>query len=184
MIREEVVLNNCEKIYLPIVKLQGANIDIRLFDPYDMTNALKVVMQCIPVIDDLKKKGYRTIVVPATKPIPIAWHLAMEFGLNLVVLKKEKKPYYEPFKEFNAKSITSTKENNLFITRDDYDMLNNKKVIFFDDVLSTGATYDASAKFLKEQCNITDLFALFVLKEGDSYKCEGSDMKWLGEIPI
>ena len=184
MIREEVVLNGCERISLPVVTMSNG-IKIRLFDPYDMTNAGKVISQCFPAILSLHHNhGYETIVVPATKPIPIAWSLANDLNLNLVVLKKELKPYYTKFKEFTCKSITSDYINTMYITEDDYEHLNNHKIIFFDDVLSTGATFESCKKFLKEQCNIKDMFSLFVLKEGNSYKTDDKNIKWLGEIPI
>ncbi len=183
MIREEVVLNGSEKIYLPVITMSNG-IKIRLFDPYDMTNADRVLTQCIPTFINLCNQGYETVVVPATKPIPIAWDLALAFKLNLVVLKKELKPYYTKFKEFTCKSITSDYINTMYITEDDYEHLNNHKIVFFDDVLSTGATFESCKKFLKEQCNISDMFSLFVLKEGDSYKTNDKNIKWLGEIPI
>lgn len=182
MIREEVIIGGNEKIFLPIVTMSNG-ITIRLFDPYDMTNAQKVMMKLVPIINDLKENGYTTIVVPATKPVPIAWALACSENMNLVVLKKEVKPYYKKYKEFTCKSITSDTQNTMFITEDDYFHLNNHKVIFFDDVISTGATFNGSRKFLKEQCNIEDMFSLFVLKEGDSFKAE-DNVVWLGEIPI
>ena len=182
MTRENVVLNECETISLPLVTMSNG-ITIRLFDPYDMTNAQKIVCQLIPCIDVYKQMGFDTIVVPATKPIPLAWFLALHSQLNLVILKKEVKPYYFKFKEFTCKSITSDNKNTMYITEEDYNMLNNHKVIFFDDVLSTGATYEASKKFLIEECNITELKSLFVLKEGDSYKAD-KNIKWLGSIPI
>jgi adenine/guanine phosphoribosyltransferase-like PRPP-binding protein len=183
MIREDVILNGCETISLPIVTMSNG-ITIRLLDLYDMTNAAKVVNQCLPTILSLKAAGFETIVTPATKPIPVAWSLACSERLNFVVLKKEVKPYYKKFKEFTCKSITSDSENTMYITEEDYSLLANKKVIFFDDVLSTGATFEGSKKFLKEQCNIDTLFSLFVLKEGTSYKTEDKNIKWLGEIPI
>ena len=183
MIREEVVLNGCEKISLPIITMSNG-IKIRLFDPYDMTNADRVISQCFVTMMSLRDQGYETVVVPATKPIPIAWNLAVSLNLNLVVLKKELKPYYTKFKEFTCKSITSDYTNTMYITEDDYNNLNKHKVIFFDDVLSTGATFESAKKFLKEECNITDMYSLFVLKEGDSYKTDNKNIKWLGEIPI
>ena len=184
MIRESCILNDQETIYLPLVKMTNG-ITIRLFDPYDMENARKVITQCLPYVMQLKQNGFTTIVVPATKPIPIAWALAVEEQLNLVVLKKEFKPYHTKFKEFSCKSITSDKTNTMFITESDYYALKYRKVIFFDDVLSTGATYKGSRNFLKEQCNIEDLHALFILKEGDAFKADESDnITWLGEIPI
>ena len=182
MTRENVVLNECETISLPLVTMSNG-ITIRLYDPYDMTHAQKIVCQLIPCIDVYKQMGFDTIVVPATKPIPLAWFLALHSQLNLVILKKEIKPYYFKFKEFTCKSITSDNKNTMYITEEDYNMLNNHKVIFFDDVLSTGATYEASKKFLIEECNITELKSLFVLKEGDSYKTD-KNIKWLGSIPI
>jgi len=182
MTREVYEIGSGGEIRLPVVTMSNG-IKIRLFDPYDMRNASSVIHEVALIAKNFKEQGYETIVVPATKPIPIAWTVAFMNSMNLVVLKKEEKPYYKKFKEFTCKSITSDYVNTMYITEDDYSNLNGKKVIFFDDVLSTGATYEASKKFLKEQCNVNDLFALFVLKEGNSYKAKGN-IKWLGEIPI
>ena len=179
---DRVLLNNVEPIDLPIVTMSNG-IKIRLFDPYDMTNANKVIIQLIPIIQKYKDLGFETIAVPATKPIPIAWDLALRFDMNLVLFKKEVKPYYTPWKSFTCKSITSDDKNEMYITTQDFTKLYHKKVVFFDDVLSSGATYESAKKFLLEGCVVKELKSLFVFKEGTSYK-EGDEVTYLGELPI
>ena len=179
---DRVLLNNVEPIDLPIITMSNG-IKIRLFDPYDMTNANKVITQLIPIIQKYKNEGFETIAVPATKPIPIAWDLALRYQMDLVIFKKEVKPYYSPWKSFTCKSITSDDENEMYITINDFTKLYQKKVIFFDDVLSSGATYEAAKKFLIKSCVVKELKSLFVFKEGTSYK-EGNEVTYLGSLPI
>lgn len=167
---------------LPNVTMSNG-IKIALFDPYDMTNAKQIIMCLKPFFATQKRNfGFETIVVPATKPIPIAWHLALEFNYNLVILKKEVKPYYSPWKSFKCKSITSDNENEMYITTSDFNKLYHKKVIFFDDVLSTGVTYEAAKKFLIEGCVVSELKSIFVFKEGTSYK-DSDEISYLGVLP-
>lgn len=182
MRKEKFVLNNCESIELPVVTMSNG-ITIRLYDPYDTTTAHRVIGQLNPIIQKWKDEGFETIVVPATKPVPLAWHLAVQHNMNLVVLKKEIKPYHEPCMDFNCKSITSNTINSMFITKTDFNNLHNLKVIFFDDVLSSGATYEACKDFLLNKCYVEDLKSLFVFKEGTSYK-EGNEVTYLGSLPI
>lgn len=179
---DRVLLNNVEPVDLPIVTMSNG-IKIRLFDPYDMTNANKVIIQLIPIVQKYKDLGFETIAVPATKPIPIAWDLALRYQLDLVIFKKEVKPYYQGWKSFHCKSITSDNDNEMYITINDFTKLYHKKVIFFDDVLSSGATYEAAKKFLLEDCVVKELKSLFVFKEGTSYK-EGNEVTYLGKLPI
>lgn len=181
---EKFVLNGVETIELPVVTMSNG-ITIRLFDPYNTRNSMAAINQLYPMmVKYVETMDFKTIVVPATKPVPIAYFLSLQLGMiNLVVLKKEIKPYYTKFKEFVCKSITSDYENTMYITEEDYNKLNNRKVLFFDDVLSTGSTYDACKKFLYKECNIVDLKSFFVFKEGTSYK-DTEEIKYLGELPI
>ena len=103
--------------------------------------------------------------------------------MKLVIFKKEVKPYYNPWKSFTCKSITSDDKNEMYITIQDFAKLYHKKVIFFDDVLSSGSTYEAAKKFLIEDCVVKELKSLFVFKEGTSYN-EGSEVTYLGKLPI
>ena len=48
--------------------------------------AVFVITSLIPDKDFHEKyEGFETIAVPATKPIPIAWDLALRYNMNLVV---------------------------------------------------------------------------------------------------
>lgn len=163
---ESIELVSGGKIELPLVKL-SSGVVIRFFDPYDMKNAKEVLRAC----DDALKKILRsfkatTLVVPATKPIPIAWSLAFETGLDLVVIKKEVKPYHEDPVFFDAKSITSEGTNKFFVERKELESIRGKNIVFFDDVYSTGATYRACLDFLWKNGALS-VRSLFVLHEGD-----------------
>ena len=179
---EDIAISGTDSAKLPVVTMTNG-LTIRLVDPYDMDNAKKYVKQLMPTIENLKWNGFETIVVPATKPIPIAWHFALAFNLNLVVLKKEQKPYSEVYKTFECQSITSSAPNTMFITRRDYENINGKKIIFFDDVISSGATYEAAKKFITVDCGSSEIRSLFIFKEGDAYK-EGKEVTYLGKLPF
>lgn len=171
------------KVRLPKVKMTNG-VTISLFDPYCMDHAKAIVDAVTPLINSLIiDHDYQAIVVPATKPIPLAWFFAYKYGLDLVVLKKEKKPYHTKVRFFTCKSLTSDHVNRMFITEDEYQKIKGKQVLFFDDVLSTGATYRGSKKFLKTVCRCTRVDSVFCFKEGDSYK-EGKEVHYAGRIPL
>ncbi len=166
MASESVELVSGGRIELPLVKLPSG-IVIRLFDPYDMGNAKAVMDACGSALRGILDGFPATVLaVPATKPIPLAWSLAFASGLDLVVIKKELKPYHSDPVFFDAKSITSDRTNRFFVVRREADAIRGRKVVLFDDVYSTGATYRACADFLR-RCGASAIKSLFVLHEGD-----------------
>lgn len=183
MKREDVYFKNGKgSVALPIVTMTNG-ITIRFFDPYDIRYSSAIIDQMMPHMELAKKDGFETIVVPATKPVPYAWHFAHALGFNLVVIRKEIKPYFPERIEFSGKSITSFSENTFYISADDIEYLKGKKVIFFDDVLSSGGTYEACKHFLLGKAQCAELRSLFIFKEGESYK-EGAEVTWCGFIPF
>lgn len=168
---------------LPRITMSNG-VRIALYDPTSIRHARSVLRTIVPYLTDVvEKDDIEVMVVPATKPVPLAFSMAYSLGIDLVVLKKERKPYWKKCKSFTAESITSDKPNEFFITQEDYEALRDKNVIFFDDVLSTGATYRASKKFLKASCKVKSLRAVFVFKEGNAFKAD-SDVVYFGNLPL
>ena len=169
-------------IKLPIVQMSNG-VTIDFFNPYDV----KLMAQLMPkILERINKIGVDridTIIVPATKPIPIAWYVAYTLHKDLVVIEKNIKPYHTNISLFKAKSITSNEVNRFFVKGEDIEKIKNKNVLFLDDVVSTGATYAACKEFLTHNMECKSFKSLFVFKEGDSFTLD-EDASYIGYIPF
>lgn len=93
---------------------------------------------------------YDIILTTELKGLPIAQEIASISQKNYVCLRKEAKCYMlNPIKT-ESESITSGK-STYYISQTELLTLKNKRVLFVDDVFSTGGTLINMLKFAKEQ---------------------------------
>jgi adenine phosphoribosyltransferase len=78
-------------------------------------------------------------------------------------------------------SITTGKEQKLYLSKHDLELLKGKKVAIVDDVVSTGASLLGLEALVEKAGGILHKKA-FVLAEGDAAKRE--DIIYLGVIPL
>ena len=117
------------------------------------------------LVNELKKNNVEFDVILTTelKGIPIAQEVARLTNTDYVCLRKQEKCYmFEP-KKIYSESITSGK-TEFYVSTTEFDKLENKKVIFVDDVFSTGATFNGILSFFKDT-NIDIVAGAFILKE-------------------
>ena len=62
---------------------------------------------------------------------------------DVIVARKEKKPFYGECAETEKKSITNERVEKLYITESDVQKLKGNKVYIIDDVFTTGASIEA-----------------------------------------
>lgn len=106
---------------------------------------------------------YDAVLTTELKGLPIAQEVAKNLKCDYVCLRKEDKCYMLNPTSTEGESITSGK-TNYYISQPDLLKLKNKKIIFVDDVFSTGSTFNRMIEFAKKE-NIELVAGLCILKE-------------------
>ena len=128
-----------------------------------------------------KAPEFDYILTPEAKSIPLAYEMSRQCGKPYVVARKGVKVYMgEPVKA-TVHSITTQKEQTLYLGEDECRLVKGKKVLIVDDVVSTGESLVAIRK-LVEAAGAIEAATCAVLAEGDA--SERNDIITLGSIPL
>ncbi len=161
---------------LPICKVND-KLDIAgfvIFGDVEMTvaSAAELIKKC-PEFD--------AIVAPEAKSIPLAHEMARQSGKPYYICRKGAKLYMQDPVSVNVRSISTAKEQTLFLDSLEGEKLRGKRVIILDDVISTGESLLAVEKLLEKfDTNIVAKAA--ILAEGDAAKRD--DIIFLEELPL
>lgn len=145
-----------------------------LFGDVEITeHSAKKLLEKVPEFD--------VILTPEAKAIPLAYEMSRQSGKKYVVARKAPKLYMgNPFC-VEVKSITTEKEQKLYLGDDDILSLENKRVLIVDDVISTGESLKAVIKLCeKVGGEVAGKCAVFI--EGDEQGKE--DVIYLSKIPL
>lgn len=161
---------------LPICKVND-NLDIAgfvIFGDVEMTvaSAAELLKKC-PEFD--------FIVAPEAKAIPLAHEMARQSGKPYFICRKGAKLYMQSPVSVNVRSITTDKEQTLFMDSLEGEQLRGKRVIILDDVISTGESLLAVRKLI-EQFDADIVAQAAILAEGDAAKRD--DIIFLEELPL
>lgn len=161
---------------LPICKVND-KLDIAgfvIFGDVEMTVAAagELIKKC-PEFD--------AIVAPEAKAIPLAHEMARQSGKPYYICRKGAKLYMQNPVSVNVRSITTDKEQTLFLDSLEGEKLTGKRVIILDDVISTGESLLAVEKLL-EKFNTNIVAKAAILAEGDAAKRD--DIIFLEELPL
>jgi adenine phosphoribosyltransferase len=131
--------------------------------------------------EKLAETSYDVIVTAEAKSIPLAYALSVHTGKPYAILRKSYKPYMGATLTAETLSITTGKPQTLILDEKDQKLINGKKIILVDDVISTGSTLEGMRKLMnKANAKITAEVA--ILTEGDQAKW--ADIVSLGHIPL
>ncbi len=161
---------------LPICKVND-KLDIAgfvIFGDVEITvaSAAELIKKC-PEFD--------AIVAPEAKAIPLAHEMARQSGKPYYICRKGAKLYMQNPVSVNVRSITTDKEQTLFLDSLEGEKLTGKRVVILDDVISTGESLLAVEKLLEKfDTNIVAKAA--ILAEGDAAKRD--DIIFLEELPL
>lgn len=161
---------------LPICKVND-KLDIAgfvIFGDVEMTvaAAAELIKKC-PEFD--------AIVAPEAKAIPLAHEMARQSGKPYYICRKGAKLYMQDPVSVNVRSITTDKEQTLFLDSLEGNKLTGKRVVVLDDVISTGESLLAVEKLLEKfDTNIVAKAA--ILAEGDA--AERDDIIFLEKLPL
>lgn len=123
------------------------------------------------------------LLTAESKGLQLTHCIARELGHRYyAVARKSKKLYMQDgiSVEIEA-SITTGKEQKMYLSRHDVELLKGKKVAIIDDVVSTGASLIGMEKLVEKAGGIIYKKA-FVLAEGDAAKRD--DIIFLAELPL
>ena len=123
------------------------------------------------------------ILTAESKGLQLSHVIARELGHNFyAVARKSKKLYMQDGIEVLIESsITTGKEQHLYLSKHDVDLLTGKKVGIVDDVVSTGASLLGLEKLVELAGGIIHKKA-FVLAEADA--AQRKDVIFLASIPV
>ncbi len=125
---------------------------------------------------------YDYIIAPEAKSIPLLYEMARQSGAEKYFLaRKGPKAYMSGVFEVSVKSITTMSVQKLVIDTADAELINGKRILIIDDVISTGESLRAMEELVtKAGGNIVGKMA--VLAEGDAQ--ERDDIIVLGHLPL
>ncbi len=123
------------------------------------------------------------LITAESKGLQLTHCTARELGQRYyAVARKSKKLYMQDGIEITIQSsITTGKEQKLYLSKHDVDLIKGKKVGIVDDVVSTGASLLGLEELVKKAGGIIHKKA-FVLAEADA--AERKDVIYLASIPI
>lgn len=128
------------------------------------------------------------VVTAATLGIPVAIEVTRALGIDdFVVLHKSPKIHLADAVSAGLTSITSRGEQRLMLDRARVDAVRGRRVLFVDDILSTGGSAGAALDILAEVgAEVTG--AAFLAVEGaeglDALTARGVPVYSLGELPL
>ena len=125
---------------------------------------------------------YDYMIAPEAKSIPLLYEMARQSGAEKYFLaRKGPKAYMSGIFEVSVKSITTMSVQKLVIDTADAELINGKRILIIDDVISTGESLRAMEELVtKAGGNIVGKMA--VLAEGDA--TERKDILYLEKLPL
>jgi adenine phosphoribosyltransferase len=172
------------------VSVGGVERDLRLFKvPSGVSIAILNILgdteftqACAKLLaKKLSQIEFDTLMTAEAKSIPLAHALSVATKKPYVILRKSYKPYMGETLQAETVSITTGKPQSLFLDEKDRPLLKGKKVIIFDDVISTGSTQEGMRQIVKQaKGKVAAEAAIFT---------EGENEQWekiiaLGNLPI
>ena len=124
---------------------------------------------------------FDVILTPEAKSIPIAYEMARQCGKPYIIARKGVKVYMRNSLEVKVTSITTQKEQSLYLGETEVNMIRGKRVLIVDDVISTGESLTATRELVK-RAGAIEAAACAFLAEGDA--ADRDDIIFLEKLPL
>ncbi len=131
--------------------------------------------------EKLKDIDYDIFVTAEAKSIPLAHALSVVTKKPYVVLRKSYKPYMGNAIQSETLSITTGKQQTLYLDEKDQDLIDGSRVVIIDDVISTGSTLQGM-RLIMEKAGAQVVVEAAILTEGE--RAKWSDIVALGHLPV
>ena len=129
-----------------------------------------------------KAPEYDYILTAEAKGIPLAHEMARQAGDKKYILaRKGPKLYMRDIFSVSVNSITTAKEQKLYLDGADAALMKGKKILLVDDVISTGESL-AALEALAEKAGGIICGRMAILAEGDAQ--ERPDIIYLEKLPL
>lgn len=143
-------------------------------DPELTTACAEALLQRAP--------AYDYIITAEAKGIPLAHEMARLNGNQRYLLaRKAAKLYMTGVFEVTVHSITTAKEQHLYLDTLDAERMKGKRILIVDDVISTGESLRA-IETLVEKAGGNIVGRMAILAEGDAQKRD--DLIYLEKLPL
>ncbi len=133
---------------------------------------------------ELLKKApeYDYIITAEAKGIPLAHEMARQSGdAKYILARKGPKLYMRDVFSVTVQSITTAKEQKLYLDGADAALMKGKRILVVDDVISTGESL-AALEALVNKAGGEICGRMAILAEGDAINRE--DLIYLEELPL
>ncbi len=125
---------------------------------------------------------YDYIITAEAKGIPLAHEMARQAGdAKYILARKGPKLYMRDLFSVTVQSITTAKEQKLYLDGADAALMKGKKILVVDDVISTGESLKA-LEALVEKAGGVICGRMAILAEGDAQDRE--DLIYLEKLPL
>lgn len=129
-----------------------------------------------------KAPEYDYLITAEAKGIPLAHEMARQNGDKKYFLaRKGPKLYMRNILSVAVKSITTAKEQHLYLDGADAELMKGKRILLVDDVISTGESLSALEALVEKVGGII-CGRMAILAEGDAQ--ERNDLVYLEKLPL
>jgi adenine phosphoribosyltransferase len=171
------------------VQIGGLSRDLPLFEVapgvkiaiFNMLGDTDIVEAAAAALSAQMPTGAEVLVTPEVKAVPLAHVLSAHSGLPYIVARKIRKPYMVDCIEAEVLSITTGKPQTLFIDGKDRHLIEGKRAVIVDDVISTGSTL-RGLRLLLDHADARLVGEMAVFTEGDA--SEWQSVIALGHLPV
>jgi len=126
--------------------------------------------------------AYDYMITAESKGIPLIHEMARQSGQNKYFLaRKAPKLYMHDVFDVTVNSITTAKEQHLYLDGEDAALMKGKRILVVDDVISTGESLTALEKLVEAAGGIV-CGRMAILAEGDAQDRE--DLIYLEKLPL
>lgn len=129
-----------------------------------------------------KAPEYDYLISAEAKGIPLVYEMARQSGRNQYFLaRKSPKLYMSGVFDVAVHSITTEKEQHLYLDTADAERMRGKRILIVDDVISTGESLRAIEKLVEAAGGII-CGRMAILAEGEAQERE--DIIYLEKLPV
>lgn len=126
--------------------------------------------------------AYDYMITAESKGIPLIHEMARQSGTNRYILaRKSPKLYMSDVFDVTVRSITTDREQHLYLSGDDAQAMRGKRILIVDDVISTGESLKA-LETLVEEAGGTICGRMAILAEGEAQ--DRGDIVYLEKLPV